>query len=188
MAKPETTILGGVARPGSPRYVLPGQAEVRRAQLLGFPAHCLIQEGHPIASLGRYSFLSIYFGRGQRIELPDGRRWRLWAMGSGGSISPVVTNSEGLRVSQAGLRHRHYGINGRDYAYELIPGEAVRIGRSGLWTLTRHEDYIAHFTRRPRRVTVLEPVPLPAVLLSFVLMDFGIPGEHAPRIPKFTWA
>ena len=175
-------------RPGTGRLVRPGRASVHKSSGLGFPVYRLLERERSVASFGRYSFFKIYIGTGQRIELPDGSRWRLRAVGIAGDICPVIVNSEGQRVAQAGLKPSHYGINGPDYAYGLIPIENLRIGRPIRWTLTHRGDYVAQFTRRPREVMISEAVHLSAVLLSFVLMDFGIPGEQSRRIPSFKWA
>ncbi len=109
------------------------------------------------------------------------------AVGRAGTICPIVRNSQRQPIAEAGPRHGHYGINGRGYAYELVPGEAPRFSVAGRWILTQHDLYLAHLTRRPRQAEVVEPIPTAALLLSFVLADFGIPGENAPRIPAFRW-
>ena len=168
-------------------HLLTGEAAVHRANRLRFPAYRLVANGTTVASLGRYSFFNIFFGRGQKIVLADRTIWRLRAVGIGPNICPLITNEEGQRVSQAMLRTGSYGIHGRRYGYVLKPNEAPGLGRENNWVLFRHDQELARFTRRPRQLDTAEPIPLAAALLGFVVLDFGIPGEDAPRIPAFRW-
>lgn len=174
-------------QPPTAELLLTGTAEVRRARRTGFPAFHLLADGKHLASLGRFSFFNIFFGRGQRIQLANGRTWRLGAVTVGPNICPLITNEQGRRVSQATLRHGSYGINGREYGYVLKPDEAPRWGRENRWVLIQRTEELAHLRRRPRRVSTIQPVPVAAALLAFVLMDVGIPGEDAPRLPAMKW-
>lgn len=176
-----------VQGPNDGNRLITAPAGVRRVRALGFPTYEMVVEGAVEASLGRFSFLNIYFGRGQRIELADRTRWRLGAVGIGPNICPLIRNEERARVSQAMLRVGSYGINGRGYGYVLKPDEAPRWGRENRWVLLDRDGALAHFTRHPRTVVPIGPIPLATALLAFVLMEFGLPGEDAPRIPALKW-
>ena len=64
-----------------------GLAELRRVGRIRFPVFELVQDGVVLASMGRAGWFKLFFGRGRRIELADGSRWRLTALGAGGVIS-----------------------------------------------------------------------------------------------------
>ena len=169
------------------RSAVSGRATVVRIRNPGFPSYELTDGSHTMAELGRYSFLNTFFGRGQRIRLPDGTAWRISAIGAAGSLCPIVTDAQRLRVAESASRFRTYSIHGRGYTYVLRPEERRTFARAQHWTLTRMDDEIARFTFRPRHVVAIEPVPLAAVLLGFALVEFGIPGEDAPRLPPMSW-
>ena len=67
--------------------------------------------------LARYSALNIYFfGRGQKIALPWGERWRLTAVARGSGLAAVLVNEgraapgHGRRRGGGGeLRHQRAG-------------------------------------------------------------------------------
>jgi hypothetical protein len=159
-----------------------GKAEMQRAGR-GFPAHRLIDEhGGVLAELGAFSWFSIYLGRGQRVRLPDGTRWRIRSRSRFSTIAPVIVDSEGRKVAEAAHGYKNYGINGRDYAYALNPDEKRRF-RARRWTLRHHETTVATVGRQPRAVDAAEPIPLAVVLMSFVLIQFGIPGEEELAVP-----
>lgn len=185
VATPAPRAGGGIA---DERLIHPGRVAIRRSRRWSFPAYQLLRQESLVASFGRYSMLNIYFGPGQRISLSDGTRWRLRAIGVGGAICPIVTDADGRRISQSGLMARHYGINTPGHAYGLIRAEQSVLGTVNRWILTHEEDYVMHLTRRPREALIVAAVPLATVLLSFVLMDFGIPGEDAPRFSVFGWS
>lgn len=166
-----------------------GRAAVRRTHFLRLPLYELSTDSGLRVGLGRYSSLGIYFfGRGQRILLPGGRTWRLTSIPRGSSLAAVVANEEGRRLAMAtpGALAGRYGINGRDYAFTLNPGEAA-FGRANRWDLTAGEELVARFSRRPSRAECLQPLPLPAVLLCLLLARFGIPGEADLRMPQLNW-
>ena len=170
----DTTVEGDVLAPGS--YA------VDRVGGLFFPTRRIHADGGPIADLGRYSALWIYFGRGQRIRLADGRDWRMTAVRHGGGLSPVVADERGMRVAQAFSGVGNYGITLSDVAYSLNPARGGR-GRSNGWLLTHHEDTVATFTRHPHAMVLHEPVHVGVGLLGLLLALFSIPGEGGLGIP-----
>ena len=160
-----------------------GRAEIHRVSGRGFPTHRLVDDGgEVIAELGAFSWFSIYLGRGQRVALPDGTRWRIRARSRVHTIAPVIVDSEQRKVVESGHGYKNYGINGPDYAYVLNPDEKRR-SRARRWTLRHHESTVATVERHPRTVDATEPVPLAVVLMSFVLIQFGIPGEEELALP-----
>ena len=79
------------------------------------------------------------------------------------------------------MLHGTYGINGKSYGCALYPAEKPRFGRANRWILRQHEDELAVIQRSPLRVEASLPVHLGAVLLSFVLVRYGLPEESVPR-------
>ena len=170
-------------------HMLVGRANVRRIGRWKFPVHELLRDGEAVARMGRMGWFRIYFGRGQRIELHDGVRWTVGSIGDRGTIRPLIVDSARRKKAIAGSSHRTYGINGKGYGCVLYPDPAdkPRLGRAGRWILRQHEDELAIINRYPLSVDVLLPVHLGAVLLSFVLVRYGLPEEAAPRVPAFHW-
>ncbi len=167
---------------GSPDLVT-GRAELVKAPGRGFPRYVLVEDGgRPLAELGRFSWFSIYLGRGQRVELPDGRRWRIRARSRLHTIAPVIVDQDLRKVAEAAHGYKNYGINGKDYAYVLNPDEKRRT-RARRWSLRMHETDVAAIRRQPMLVEAWEPIPLAVVLMSFVLMQFGVPGEDEMTVP-----
>lgn len=177
---------GGTWIAGRPIPSVAGAVAVRRVRLLRFPAFELQAEGGLQVGMGRYSALNIYFGWGQRLELPWGARWRLTAVEQGSMLRPVVINENRQRMAMAAAWTGSYGINGRDYAYILNPAEA-RLGRAGRWDLFAGEDRVARFTRRPFSAVCDQPLALPAVLLGLLLTRLAIPGEGDMHVPQMRW-
>jgi hypothetical protein len=193
----ESPVLGGVplvmatvspqAAAGSDAFWLTGRATVRRLGRWKFPAFELGQDGDVLARMGRTGWIKVYLGSGQRVELPNGDRWTIRSIGIGGTFSPIIVDSSGRKVALAGMSHGSYGINGKDYSCVLAPVDEPMIGRANTWALRRFEDEIATITRYPLSVDASVPVHLGAVLMSFVLVRYGLPEESMPRIPAFRW-
>jgi hypothetical protein len=161
-----------------------GSASLQRANRFGFPAFELVGgTGAVHASLGRSGWFRVFFGRGTRIELPDGTRWRLKAAGYGPYLAPLIIGEEGKLVVALPESKRRYGINGRDYAYHFYPEDGRR--SSSVWILREHETDLAVF--RKNVVDAHLPVAMPAVLLCFTMMKYGIPGEGRFGIPELRW-
>ncbi len=179
--------LGDTPLDVSSAHMLVGPAVFRRISPWGFPAATLSADGTTYALLGRMGWFRIYFGRGQRIELADGTRWTLTARTTGGTISPVILDRSGRKVTQAGFRHGTYGLNGRDYACVLHPADTRGFGRANRWMLSNDDGELARVTRSPLQVLASRPVHLGAVLMSFALVKFGLPEESAPVMPSFRW-
>ena len=129
----------------------------------------------------------IYFGRGQRIELADGTRWTLTARTTGGTISPVILDESGRKVTQAGFRHGTYGLNGRDYACVLHPADTRGLGRPNRWMLSNDDGELATLTRSPLGVSARRPIHLGAVLMSFAAVSWATPTSLNPVMPSFRW-
>lgn len=177
------------------RRLPPGTALVERVGRLGFPTHRLVAGSQIVATMARYSWLNVYFGFGQRVDLPGGAKWRLKAVEYGGSLCPVVADAGNRRVAMAtpGVREGgrigpvgYYGIDGPDYGYRLNAGERV-IGRPGRWLLTDHDDEIAVVTRRPNAISAPGEIPIGAALLCLLLARFGMPGDADLGAPRFRW-
>jgi hypothetical protein len=168
-------------------HMLVGRANVRRIGRWEFPAHELLRDGEVVARMGRMGWFRIYFGPGQGIELHDGVRWTVRSIGGRGTIRPLIVDSARRKIAIAGSSHGTYGINGKDYACVLYPADKTRLGRASRWILRQHEDELAIINRYPLSVEASLPVHLGAVLLSFVLVRYGLPEEAAPRVPAFHW-
>ncbi len=167
------------------RHVL-GAATVRRIGGWRFPTYELAQDGEVLALLGRLGWFRVYFGPGQRIELPDGSRWRIRSVAVGAALCPIVVDSSRDKVAIAGIGHGTYRINTKDYACVFFPADRRRFGRRR-WMLRHFEEELAVVTRSPLSIEAMRPVPLGVVLLCFVLARYGIPGEAVPRLPSFSW-
>jgi hypothetical protein len=178
---------GAESREPDARHRLVGKANVHRIGRWTFPVYELTQDGVALAHMGRTGWFRIYFGPGQRIELTDGQRWTVRSVGAGGAIRPVIVDSTRRKVAIAGLGHGTYGINGKDYACALYPAHKPRFGRANTWILRQFEDELAIITRHPASVEAPLPVHLGAVLLSLVLIRYGLPEESAPGIPSLRW-
>jgi hypothetical protein len=168
-------------------FWMEGPAAVRRLGRWRFPVFELEQDGDVLARMGRTGWIKIYLGSGQRIDLPDGDRWRIRSIGTGGTFIPVIVDSSGRKVALGGLSHGSYGINGRDYSCVLAPVDKPMVGRANTWVLRSFEDDLAIITRQPLSIDASLQVHLGAVLMSFVLVRYGLPEETMPRIPAFRW-
>lgn len=176
---------GGSSNLGTP-HALVGRARLLRVGWWGFPVSALKQDGERLAAMGRAGWLKIYMGRGQHIELADGTRWLLRSVSAAGDIWPLIVDTAGRKVAVASAVHGTYGINTKDAAYVLYPAGSRRIDRQS-WRLRHFEDEVAALTRSPRMIEAVVPVPLGVVLLSFVLVRYGLPSDSAPRVPAFRW-
>jgi hypothetical protein len=154
---------------------------------LRFPVFELAQDGEALALLGRGGFLKIYFGSGQRIELPDGERWRMRAMGARGAICPVIVDSSGRKVAFAGVGNGAYGLNTTGAAAILFPVERRHLSGANRWALGDRTEQIAEVTLSPPSIDAHRPVPLGMVFLCFALARYGIPGESTPRLAAGGW-
>ena len=99
----------------------------------------------------------------------------------------MILDQSGRKVTQAGFRHGTYGLNGRDYACVLHPVDTRGFGRPNRWMLSNADGELAIVTRSPLQVVARRPIHLGAVLMSFVLVRFGLPEESAPVMPSFRW-
>ena len=163
-----------------------GRAEVRRVGRVRFPVFELVQNDVVLASMGRTGWIKVFLGRGQRIELADGSRWRLKSLGSGGAICPAILDDGKRKIALSSVAEGGYGINGKAYGFALYRGEKKRFSRANRWILRHYEDEIATVTRYPSVIDAAEPVHLGAVLVAFTLARYGILGESRPRL-KLRW-
>jgi hypothetical protein len=159
-----------------------GDVEIERSAGGGLPYE-VVHGGTVAAGVGWYGWLSIFLGGGQRLDLADGTRWRLQAMGWRSYISPVIVDVTGGKVAFATPGHGNYTINGKAWAFVLNPDDPAGRGRSKRWTLRERDTEVASLTRKPRAATCWEPTPLAAVLLGLVVAQMGIPGENEIRLP-----
>lgn len=174
--------------PASPTALtLSGHAALSKVGFLRFPVYELAGDGVVLARLGRPGWWRIFFGRGQRIELPDGTSWRLRSIGLAGAICPVIVDREFRKVAQAAPGPGGYGLNGRDWGYVLSPWERHRFARANQWILREHEEELALVTRSPWEITTASPVPLGAAILALTLALYSIPGESDLGVPRFRW-
>ncbi len=167
-------------------HYVQGTAVMTRVGRFRFPVFELRQDGRVLASMGRPGLMKIMFGRGQRVELADGSAWRVQALGIAGAICPVVLDADRRKVAISSPRDGKYGLNGKGYGCILYATEKQRFSRANRWIMREHETELALLTRYPSSVCASEPVHLGAVLLSFVLMRYGILGESAQRF-NFGW-
>jgi len=163
-----------------------GAATLERAGWIGFPIWRFAGEQGPIATLGRFSALNTFFLRGQRVELAGGRRLRITAVELGGMLRVVVADEHRRRLAMASAGTRNYAIDGLDFAFWLNPASGGR-GRAAAWDLHDSDGPAARFTRRPVVVSADRPIPVPAVLLGLLLVQFGIPGEGDLGVPTMRW-
>jgi hypothetical protein len=190
----ETSAPGG--RPTASERVVTESLTVERRGRFRFPVHRIVTDtGGLVAETGWRSWLTIYFGRGQRIRLADGTRWKLTSIEYGGALCPVVADTSNKRVAMAnpgtedvaGTRSStHYALTGADWGYTLSAAEAA-MGRPRRWVLVEHEIEMAVVTSRPNRIEPNGPVPLGAALLSLLLARFGMPADADLGAPRFRW-
>lgn len=168
------------------RY-LSGSVTVGRVNLFKFPAFEMTKGTDIILEIGRLSSWSIYFGSGQRIELHDGKRWRISSIERSGAISAVVVDDEKRLIAMGSLTRGGYGINGKGFAYDLVSLEKSRpLTRSNRWILRESEEELAEITRVPSTLVAHHPVRVSALVLAHTLAHVGIPGEKGMPSPR--WA
>ena len=165
---------------------LTGVVELRRVGFRRFPVNELIRDDEVLAELGHLGWLRIYMGRGVKVELADGTGWRLRSTVVGGMVSPVVVDASRRKVAQGTGGDGVYGVNGKHFGYSLNPGHRPR-SRDAVWQLRHHEVDVAELRRRPDRIEAFEPVHIGAILISLVLLRFGVPDDHRASMPKFQW-
>ena len=164
-----------------------GSATIRHIGGLAFPAAELVSAGgepRVLARLSRDGWFRVFFGKGRRVELPTGEVWRIRAMGSGPFIAPMVTSSTGKLSVATPHGKRAYGINGRDYAYNMFPTNSFGL-RKATWLLREHETELATFGSHAMYAD--HPVPLAAALLCFTVIKYGVPGEASLTVPALHW-
>ncbi len=165
-----------------------GAIEIVPRSGLGFPWGNVVRGEERLAAVGRYSALNIFLGRGQRIELADGERWRLKSVKWHRYVCPRVVDSEGLRLSTSAVGPGNYAITSRDRGFTLIPAEK-RPGRPRAWELLEFDEPVGRVDRNldvnPYIARMDVEVPLHVVLLSFALAAFGIMGEKDLLAPAW---
>jgi hypothetical protein len=154
---------------------------------LGFPWATLEVDGTAVADLGRFSMLNTFFGRGQRIRLPDGETWRVKSVSWHRFVCPVVVDASGAGLATSAPGPGSYAMNAPRTGVELHPAEA-RAGRPRRWILVRHDEEIGRLRRNPFEVDLSESLPLPIILLGFSLAAFGVLGEKDLLSKPASWA
>jgi hypothetical protein len=161
--------------------VLPNDVEgpisLRRLGRFGFPTDELVTERGTIARLGRDGSMRIFFGRGRRVQLVDGREWRIKATTAGPHIVPMIKAATGIVATSGPLSGtRCYGINGKHFGYALVPLGRIRLLGQLDWSMRRHELEVATIDS-DHVIHTSEPIPIAAALMAFTLIAHGIPGE-----------
>lgn len=169
------------------RYVL-GKAVVRRVGARAFPVYELIHEGDIVARLGRFGWLSVFLGRGQRVMLSDGREWRVRSKERAGNISLVIEDTGGGLVALGSSRPGGYGVNGKSWAYVVAPTDRRMLRRGNRWLLRGFDEKVGTVTAQPHSIETAQPVPIEAALLCLDLVRYGIPGESKLNVPSFRWS
>ena len=164
-----------------------GVVHLRRVGFRRFPVNELTLGDEVVARLGHLGWLRLYMGRGVKVELADGTPWRLRSTVLGGMVSPVIANAERRKVALGTGGDGVYGVTGRDFGYSLNPGHRPR-SRDAVWLLRHHEVDVAELRRRPNRFEAFEPVHVGAVLISLVLLQYGVPDDHRASMPRFHWS
>lgn len=148
----------------------------------------LRSESGVVASLGVRSWLALYFGRGQHVQLPDGAGGRIVGAGMRNWIIPLLVDDRGNTVARAiPGPHGSYTIDTIDQGFLLIPATS-RTWRSKprQWEMLSWDEVVARLTADPDTIDTLRPIPLAAVLLAFTVMNLGIPGEGGMG-PQSAW-
>jgi hypothetical protein len=182
----DTSDLLGPEDLATRRYLV-GKATIRRIGARAFPVFELVHDGAVVARLGRFGWLSVFLGRGQRVEVSDGRVWHVRSHERSGIVSLVVEDSAHRLVASGSARPGGYGINGKGWAYVLAPTGRHTLRRENRWLLRGPQEEVGYVTAHPSRIETTSPVPLPAALLSLDLVRFGIPGESNLNVPSFRW-
>ena len=158
-------------------HLLAVPGRVVPARRLGFPDTRMVGPGGvALAEMGRLSWFNVFLGRGQRVILPGGTRWRVRAFTRSRWVCPMVAAEGGTTIARSGPGERNYGINTRDHAYSLNPAETRR-GRARRWVIVEHETEIAVVTTHPFTIDPHGPVHLGVAVLAFTLATFGVLGE-----------
>ncbi len=182
----EHEVMESATIPTVDQHEMQGRAEVRRVGRVRFPVFELVQGDVVLASMGRTGWVKVFLGRGQRIELADGSRWRLTSLGAGGAICPAILDDAKRKIAVSSVAVGGYGINGMTFGFTLHLGDRNPFGRANRWVLRFYEDEIATVMRHPSGVDAAVPVHLGAVLIAFALARYGIVGESRPRF-SFRW-
>lgn len=168
-------------------HLVSGSVELTPVADGRFPYENVVAGGVVVASVGRMWWASVFFGRGQKILLPDDRRWRLTSRAWRRYVCPAVITDDGLRVATSAPGTKNYFVTTRDRGLLLNPAEAPG-GRARRWQLVDHETEVASLTRRPFTADVYEPIPLGALLLARALMAYGILGEGDLLPTAASWS
>lgn len=168
------------------RYLI-GRATIRRIGARAFPVFEMEHDGAVVGRLGRFGWLSVFLGRGQRVELSDGRVWHIRSFERSGVVSLVVENSDHRLIALGSATPGGYGINGKGWAYVLAPTGRHTLRRESRWLLRGADEEVGLVTAHPPSIETVSPVPLPAALLSLDLVRYGIPGEANLNVPSFRW-
>jgi hypothetical protein len=142
----------------------------------GFPWGVVTADGVEIARVGRFSAFNTFLLRGQRIEVGE-RRWRMKGRGWHRMVVPVLVDEDRRRLADSAAGPSDYAITCRDRAFTLIPAED-RAGRPRVWSLLAFNEPVASIRRNPYQAEIADPIPLPALLMSWTLATLGCMGER----------
>lgn len=164
---------------------LMGSYRLVPAAQVGFPWAELTGPEGVVASLGRFSALNVFIGRGQRIELPGGRRWRLKSVAWSRFVCPVLVEGD-KKLATSAPGPGSYAITCRDRGFTLVAAEH-RPGRPRRWDLAEGAELVGAVRRHPFEAVIDRPAPLPAVLMAFGLAVLGVMGERELAAPM-SWS
>ncbi len=168
-------------------HLLSGRVELRRIHVWRYPAYEMLHDGELLATVGRIGWFRVYFGRGVPVELADGSRWRIRARTIGGFLCPVIVDGERLQIAVGSPgQGRDYDITCRDFGYGLFPASPKPRSRER-WSLRLHETEVATVRLHPLSADATDPVHIGALVISFVLIRYGLPDETRPRLSSFSW-
>lgn len=154
---------------------LAGRFVLTPSRRRGFPWARLVGPGGEVASLASFGFFKVFLFGGQKIRVGD-REWRVQGVPWRRFVCPMLVDENGRRLATSVPGISDYSITCRDRAFTLIPAEQ-RPGRPRRWELIEFGEPVAAVSRNPYEAEVTTAIPLPALIMSFVLATLGVMGD-----------